>query len=108
MSEKDKSASEPRLFEVETSFQKLARRPGGVTREDAVKTANANIEQIKPVFAEWLDQEFEELLRIVPDRKVRETTDKMWLDAIDRCSTRLLDGAATMGYPFISFVATNL
>jgi hypothetical protein len=108
MSDKDKSAPEPRLFEVETSFQKLARRPGGATREDAVKTAAANIEQIKPVFAEWLDQEFAELLRIVPDRKVRDTNDPLWIEAIDRCSTRLVDGAATMGYPFISFVATNL
>jgi hypothetical protein len=108
MTDKDKPASGPRVFDVETNFQKAARRPGGVGRDEAVRTAIANIEQMKPAFAEWLDQEFAELLRLVPDRKVRDTNDPAWIEAVDRCSTRLLDGAATMGYPFISFVATNL
>lgn len=108
MTDKDKPASDVRVFDVETNFQKAAKRPGGIKRDEAVKTAAANIEQIKPVFTDWLAQEFEELLRIVPDRKVKETNDPAWVDAIDRSSVRLMDAAGTMGYPFISFVATNL
>lgn len=104
----DKPTSDARVFDVETNFQKAAKRPGGIKRDEAVKKAAANIEDIKPAFANWLDQEFEELLRIVPERKVKENGDPLWIEAVDRCSTRLVDAAGTMGYPFISFVAANL
>jgi hypothetical protein len=108
MMAEDKSPPQSRVFDVETNFQKAAKRPGGIKRDEAVKIATANIEQIKPIFSDWLALEFDELLRIVPDRKVRDVKDIAWVEAIDRCSTRLMDAAGTMGYPFVSFVATNL
>lgn len=44
------SDSPVRMFPVETQFQKLARREGGVPRDKAIEQANANIEEIKPGF----------------------------------------------------------
>ena len=37
-------------FFVETRFQRMARRPGGVRREQALENAQANLEESKPEF----------------------------------------------------------
>lgn len=103
-----KTGTEARVFDLETDFQKAARRPGGIRRDQALKNASTNIEQIKPVFANLLNKEIDELLRAVPDARAVRMSDAAWIDAIDRCSARLVDAAATMGYPFVSFVASNL
>jgi hypothetical protein len=43
-----------REFPVETDFQRKARRPGGVTRNQAVGGAQAQIETLKDEFRDWV------------------------------------------------------
>ena len=48
MSESDKP--EARIFAVETRFQKLARRSGGIPRDQAIEQATLQIDAAKPTF----------------------------------------------------------
>jgi hypothetical protein len=50
----ESSSREGRTFPVETRFQKLARRPGGLPRAQAIEAAQAKIEESKPEFETWL------------------------------------------------------
>jgi hypothetical protein len=53
-----------RVFPVKTPFQKMAQREGGVSRDKAVIEANAEIEQMRPGFEDWLAGELENLNNI--------------------------------------------
>ncbi len=95
-------------FDVETQFQKMARRPGGLPREQALRRAANNIEEIKPRFTSWLDDELDALFRAVPDTASSRQIDLSWLNVIVRGSTRLIDVAATMDRPMVGLVARHL
>lgn len=97
-----------REFHVVTNFQRMARRPGGVTREQAVQKATAAIETFKPGFKDWLDRELDELLQVVPGPEGISEKELSWIDVADMHCQRLADVAATMDYQFVSFVAANL
>src|SRR5205085_5158198 len=60
-----KSSPEAHTFYVDTRFQRLARRPGGVPREQALEGAQANIDESKPEFEIWLDAELQNLAAVV-------------------------------------------
>ncbi len=100
------SRKEAREFNVETNFQKLARRPGGIARDQALKNAAANIDAFKPGFEGWLDQELANLLELVSRTSSKPNTS--WIESAERQSQRLVDVAETMDYPLMSFVANNL
>lgn len=99
---------ETRDLNIVTTFQRTACRPGGISRDEALENADINIERLKPLFTAWLDDELNELVRTVPNLKFTGPGDFSWIDSLDACSGRLIDVAATMGYPFVSFVAMNL
>jgi hypothetical protein len=96
-----------REFHVDTKFQKMARRAGGLSREEAINNAFANIDGTKPKFEYWLDEELALLLNAIP-REGDDVRDNAWMNEADVHSRRLADVAATMGYEFISYVANNL
>ena len=56
---------EAQTFFVDTRFQQMARRPGGVPREQALENAQSNIEERKPEFEAWLDAELQNLAEAV-------------------------------------------
>jgi hypothetical protein len=98
---------EAREFHVETKFQQLAKRPGGVSREQALTNAQASVATLKPGFETWLDDEIAMLLRSVP-KDGQDLGDKRWMDTADAHCQHMADVSATMGYEFVSYVATNL
>lgn len=97
-----------RIFPVETNFQRMARRPGGVPRDEALRNASSQIETFKPTFGNMLEEELEQLRRVVPPETVTQPADLDWIDVADLCCQRLADVGATMDYEFVSFVANNL
>lgn len=101
-------ARDVREFDVDTRFQKMARRPGGLPREQALYNAANNLEEIKPHFSGWLDAEIGALLHAIPDAAAARRADLSWLDALDRASIRLIDVAATMDHPLVELVARHL
>jgi len=99
---------EAKIFSVDTRFNKLARRPGGLPREQAIERAQANIDDIKPGFVDWLERELFELIELITPRKSGEALPADRLEqALVRCR-RMRDVGATMDYSLVTFVANNL
>jgi len=108
MSDKVTAGDGAREFYTETNYQKQARRPGGNARDQAIKNADANIEMLKPSFEDWLNEQINALVKIIPKGESSIPAGLSWIDAADINSQRLADVAATMDYRFMSFVAKNL
>ena len=98
---------EARIFPVDTRFQKLARRAGGVPREQAIIQAKAEIEEVKVGFDEWLDRQVQELIDLIKNAEAAETGPDSVESANFRCR-ELRDAATTMGSELISFIADSL
>lgn len=102
------TAREAREFDVDTRFQKMARRPGGLPREQALSNAANNLEEIKPHFSDWLDAEIGALLRAIPDDAADRRSGLLWLDMLDLASIRLIDVAATMDHSLVELIARHM
>jgi hypothetical protein len=96
-----------RTFVVETRFQKMAARPGGVPRNKAIEQAQAEMGRMQPGFDEWLDKElagFESLVRSA----VPGAVDRAWLDRVALRSRQLRDSAVILRIELIAFIANSL
>lgn len=96
-----------RIFPVETTFQKQARRPGGVPRDRAIKYATARVEEVRPEFDDWLDKELEALADVV--RKAQNgKAPPDWIDTANRHSRHMRDVGTTMGSELLTYIAGSL
>ena len=103
----EKPGREARTFFVDTRFQRLARRPGGVPRDQAIENAQAKIDAGQPDFEAWLDGQLYELVDTL--RQVQAgTADAQWAEAIAAQCRQLRDVGTTMGFVLLTFVANNL
>jgi hypothetical protein len=102
------SDREARTFFVETRFQRLARRPGGLSRAQALENAQVRIEETKPDFESWLDGELRELTDLVATGVQAGAADPAWAEGIVSHCGQLRDIGTTMGYTLLSFIAGNL
>lgn len=93
-----------RIFPVETQFQKMARREGGIPREKAIEEANAEVEEIKPGFEDWLAKELEILDGIVRTAKAGGAGPD-WAEQANHHSRQLRDVGTTMGFVLLTFIA---
>ncbi|HTV31411.1 MAG TPA: hypothetical protein VMF32_27005 [Xanthobacteraceae bacterium] len=96
-----------RIFAVGTRFQKMARRPGGVPRDQAIERAQNFIDELKPEFVNWLDRKLQELGTAIQQAE-GSSFDVSWHERAYRSSCQLQDVGATMGFELITFVANNL
>jgi len=101
------SSNGAREFPVETDFQKKARRPGGVTRNQAVGGAQAQIETLKDEFTDWVK---DGLKRLQSSIQLAETqpADATLIEDAFRSSCELRDIGTTVGYELVTFVADRL
>lgn len=102
----DGDEREARVFTVETRFQKLARQPGGVSRDKALESAAAQIEEIKPTFDKWVDQELEALSAMVKKAQTSEPPPD-WIEAANAHSRHIRDTGTTMGSELLTFIAAS-
>jgi len=98
--------SDPNVFPVDTRFQQLARRPGGVTRDAAIESAQRQIESMKTDFVNWLDRELQELATSVELLDLNRG-DMAALDHAYQACCGLRDVGTTMGFELVTFVADN-
>ncbi len=101
------NGSGAREFPVETDFHKKARRAGGVTRNQAVGNAQAQIETLKEEFTDWLKDGLDRLQSAI---QLAETfpDNAMLVEDAFRSSCELRDIGTTMGYELVTFVANRL
>lgn len=96
-----------RIFPVETQFQKMARREGGIPREKAIEEASARVEEIRPGFEDWLVKELEILDGIVKAAKAAKAgkAGPDWAEQANHHSRQLRDVGTTMGLVLLTFIA---
>ena len=100
------NGSGAREFAVETDFHKKARRPGGITRNQAVGDAEAQIETLKEEFNDWLKDGLERLQSAIQLAETYPNNTMLVEDAF-RSSCELRDIGTTMGYELVTFVANR-
>jgi hypothetical protein len=98
---------EARVFDVETRFQQLAKRPGALPRDKAIEEAVASIEEKKPGFDEWVLMEMQGLAAAIDTARTGATPDK-WVERANVHSRNLRDVGTTMGAELMTFVADAL
>ena len=89
-----------RIFNVETQFQKMARRSGGISRERAIERAEIEIEEVKVQFDEWLDQELAGIATAIEAARLGPDNPE-WLADAAGCSRRVRDASATMRFELL-------
>ena len=99
-------AAAARIFAVDTRFQRLARRPDGVSRKHAIALAQRHLDELKSEFAVWLDQKMKDLagslLQFADNSRDRPALER----AYGLCC-ELRDVGTTMGFELISSVAES-
>jgi hypothetical protein len=103
----DNPNPEARIFLPKTRFQTLARRPGGVSRSQAVENALNKVEETKIGFDEWLDGELKELIGWIERAKSGEAVED-WIEAAQFHACQLRDVGTTVGFELLTFVAKTL
>lgn len=98
---------EVRVFTVETRFQKLARRPGGISRDQALENAASKIEEIKPGFDDWLKKELRTLADIINGAKSGNPPPD-WIERANIQSRQIRDSGTTMGSELMTFIANSM
>ena len=99
--------NEARVFSPKTRFQTLARRPGGVPRNQAVENAQGKIEEAKLGFDDWLEGELTELIGWVERAKSGEAVDD-WIEAAQFHANQLRDIGTTVGFELLTFISSTL
>lgn len=105
MSEKPKA--EAHIFYVDSRFERMARRPGGVARDQAVSQAQAEVEKLDTDFSAWLNQEVD-ILRAAVAQIESKADEVLALERADTACSQLRDVGGTMGYMLVTFVANSL
>jgi hypothetical protein len=98
---------EARTFFADTRFERMARRPGGATREQALSRAQAQVDEMKSEFPEWLDLKLKELSTAIQQAE-GSSFDPSWHERAHRSCCQLRDVGSTMGYELVTFIASNL
>jgi hypothetical protein len=98
---------EARVFNPRTRFQTLARRPGGVPRNQAVENAQNQVEETKLGFDDWLEGELSELIGWIERAKSGEPLEE-WIEAAQFHANQLRDVGTTVGFELLTFIAGTL
>jgi len=98
---------EARIFAVDTRFQKMARREGGVPRDIAIKRAQVEIEEVKPGFDQWLDSELQDFASLMKNAEIGSGKPD-WIETAGFRSRQLRDSATMLGFELLAFIASSL
>jgi hypothetical protein len=104
----DKTPDDPNTFLVDSHFQKMARRPGGIPREQALENAQFAIDKIKLSFGDWLDGELEALIAEIRKGRSVSAGDVNWAEAATMHARQIRDVGTTMGFELVTFITNNL
>lgn len=103
----DDTEAEARIFDVETRFQTMARRPGGVPRDQAIEHANGSIDEMKPGFDEWAGNELHGLSDAIAQARAGMPVDT-WLEKAGLHCRAVRDVGTTVDAELVTFVADSL
>jgi hypothetical protein len=96
-----------RIFDVDTNFQRQARRPSPISKQKALAQAQAEIDRRKPEFVNWLGRELQTLNTTIKQAEEHPGASSS-VDQAAYHARQLRDVGSTMGYELLTFVAGNL
>jgi hypothetical protein len=99
--------SDARVFSVDTRFQKMARREGGIPRDKAIAQTQTGIKEAKSHFDGWLEGELKEFVRLMKKVEGAKAA-KDWIKTASFHSHQLRDSATTLGFELLAFIAGSL
>ncbi len=99
------SHPDARIFPVDTRFQKMARREGGVPRDQAIERARAEVEKAGPSFDNWLKDGLRNLQHLIAEAGPAEPG---WIENANAQSRQLRDSSGTLGFQLLAFIANSL
>lgn len=99
---------DPHTFQVDTHFQKMARRSGGLSRQQALENAQVAIDSIKLGFGDWLDGEIQLLTVAINQGKSADPGKIDWAETAVVHARQIRDVGSTMGFELVTFIAGNL
>lgn len=97
-----------KMFMVDSHFQKMARRTGGVTRDQAMETAQMALDKIKMGFGDWLEGELKALIAQLRKVATANPGDVSWAEIAIIHSRQIRDVGSTMGFELVTFITNNL
>ena len=103
----DEPQSPATVFYADNRFERMARRPGGVARDQALEAAHAHLEDLKADFADWINQELAQLADALAKVEA-QPLDLAAIDAAFHSCAHLRDVGGTMGFELVTFIASNL
>jgi hypothetical protein len=95
------------IFFPDTRFERMARRSGGMTRDEAVKAAQQQLEEMKSEFEPWLDGQLQELRRALSGHGDGSPFVPP-MESGQRICVEVQDVGTTMGFGLVTFVANAL
>lgn len=98
---------EARIFAVDTRFQRMARREGGVPRSTAIEQARAAIEEVKPGFDQWIDGELQDFVNLIRNAQANEGN-LDWIESASFRGRQLRDSATILRFDLLAFIANSL
>jgi hypothetical protein len=104
----EKPPDDPNTFMVDSHFQKMARRAGGVPRQQALENAQLTIDKIKLSFSDWLEGELKALIAEIRNGKTASAGDVSWAEAATIHARQIRDVGTTMGFELVTFITNNL
>ncbi|HZD90716.1 MAG TPA: hypothetical protein VE224_11480 [Pseudolabrys sp.] len=107
MADKKTPDNGAKVFSIETTFQKQARRPGGVPRDKAIEQALEGVESVKPQVNDWVGSELDALAAKVREAERGEAPDD-WVEQANRHARHLRDVGTTMGSELLTYIAGSL
>lgn len=95
------------IFFADTPFERMARRSGGMTRDEAVKGAQAQLEEMKFEFEPWLESQLQDLRTALTGHKDGSSY-VLTMQSGQRICVEVQDVGTTMGFALVTFVANAL
>lgn len=97
--------NETKTFPVDSRFQQLARRPGGIPRAQAIERAQSQVDEIKVTFGDWFDEQVRGIVDVLPQSDDARIVN--WVDIAHFHCRQLRDVGTTMGFQLVTFIAGN-
>lgn len=85
----------------------MARRPGGIPRNEALTRAQTAVDEIKPEIDSGIEQALQELAKLIRSAQAGVAGDN-WIENASFQSRQIHDVGTTVGAELITFIASGL
>lgn len=93
-----------RIFYADTKFERKARAPGGVSREQALQNAQEAVGSLEPEFSVWIGREVDRLIADMAEVAL-DPSKPVALERAKMSCAQLRDVGDTMGYHLVTYIA---